>query len=311
MGKAIAKSKRVELFALMREEIPDCYAEDHSAEKFITFMENGKLDFGEGFVAYKKLLGSVQTRELKDGSFKKIHYAPKTQNHYLDAALNRINHVLKTQENRFSPAELSYVKGKLKENGKRVKIDSVKVADNKKLTPEEIGKLITECPDKDTSLMIEFLFHTGARISEALNILLTDMKPTRNGHYAITLVGKGDKGGTIKPPKDLVNRIKKHFGGKEYLFQKADGSRDRRETISIRIGRHSERILGRHTSAHCLRHSLATYLFKKYGTERLKAIQHVLRHAKAATTLDLYVDDDFGDDEHATIAKDLNDKMFD
>ena len=295
---------------IMRKGIPASYAQDGSADKFIAFVEaNQDMDISDIFVAYKRLLGSTQTRELKDGTFRTIHYSPKTQNHYLDAAVNRMNYLLMSHSTTADPQQMHTAKSRLKEDSKRVKVRDIKVPEEKSLSIKEIDKLINECPDKGTSLIIDFMFRTGARISEALNILNTDIKPTANNHYLIPIVGKGSVAGDLKPTKDLVDRIRDHFQGPEYLFQYADGTRDTRNTVTTRIARHSKRILGRRVSAHCMRHSIATFMFKTMGTKRLIAIQKFMRHAKSSTTLDMYVADTFTDQDREDIENTINKKM--
>ena len=78
---------------------------------------------------------------------------------------------------------------------KKVSASDVAVTDEKVLSIEEINVLI-EKADKKLSLMIEFLSKTGCRISEMINILLTDC--TRKlKNYDIRVLGKGRKERTV------------------------------------------------------------------------------------------------------------------
>jgi integrase len=99
-------------------------------------------------------------------------------------------------------------------------------------------------PRPELALMIEFLFKTGCRISELTNVLLADIKPLGRGTCKITLLGKGNKQREIAVRKDLVDRIRRHFRSKQYLFESRNGGsrgkndhRYRREYISMLINR--------------------------------------------------------------------------
>jgi hypothetical protein len=66
-------------------------------------------------------------------------------------------------------------------------------------------------PRTDMALLIEFLWKTGARISEATGILLTELKTFNRETYEIRLHGKGDVDRTVYVPKELISRIKPAF----------------------------------------------------------------------------------------------------
>jgi integrase/recombinase XerD len=139
--------------------------------------------------------------------------------------------------------------------------------------------------------MIEFLFKTGLRVSEAINVRLKDIKPM--GDVArIRLIGKGSKERFARPSRELIARIRDHFQGTEYLFEHG-GRRYTREHVSTSIHRIGMAILGRAISAHSLRHSVATHLYKE--THNLVAVQRFLGHTSSTTTAQFYVHDSFDD----------------
>ena len=120
--------------------------------------------------------------------------------------------------------------------------------------------------------LVSFLLATGARISEALGIKEDDISPLA-GHYAIQLLGKGNKKRTV-------------YYEKKVSF--ADlGSR---MAITNRIRRASKRALGRSLSAHCMRHTFATRMIA--AGKSLTAVSRYLGHSSVAITGDLYVHDD-------------------
>jgi len=111
---------------------------------------------------------------------------------------------------------------------------------------------LSDRPRPELALMIEFLFKTGCRISEMTNVLLTDIKPLGKGVCKIVLQGKGNKQREVAVRKDVVDRIRKHFSSKQFLFESRNGGargkddhRYRREYISMLINRCAKKALGR------------------------------------------------------------------
>jgi len=139
----------------------------------------------------------------------------------------------------------------------------------KVLTPSEERRLLRVLAPRDREL-VRFLLSTGARISEALGV--RDIQPM-DDHYAIRLLGKGNKVRTVyyKRPVDFTDR----------------GSRT---AITNRIRRASRRVLGRTLSAHCMRHTFATRMIAKGMS--LPAVSRYLGHSSVAISGDLYVHDD-------------------
>jgi integrase len=75
---------------------------------------------------------------------------------------------------------------------------------------------------QDLALWIEFLWTTGARISEATGILLNEINDVDHATVRILLHGKGGLDRTVYCPRELVDRIRAHFLGQEYLFASKD-----------------------------------------------------------------------------------------
>ena len=137
------------------------------------------------------------------------------------------------------------------------------------LTAAEERKLLRALHPTDRELL-RFLLATGARISEALGVKESDITPLA-GHYAIRLLGKGNKVRTV-----YYDRVVAFHG--------------RREAITNRIRRASRRVLGRSLSAHCMRHTFATRMIA--AGKSLTAVSRYLGHSSVAITGDLYVHDD-------------------
>ena len=161
------------------------------------------------------------------------------------------------------------------------------------LTPAEIREFIDKCPDTTISLLVEFIFKTACRISEVTNILLSDIKRI-NDHYEITIRGKGGKSRDIPVSVELVNKIKKHFKSKRYLFEhKYKGERGKYSSVSLtnRFNEYVHSVLKKDKETkfrcHTLRHSALTHLFRM--SKDIKKTSLFAGHSSVMVTADLYV----------------------
>ena len=187
----------------------------------------------------------------------------------------------------FLKSAYKVVKGiKLSKNERVIRPESV-------LSEDEIERLI-KAADPKTSLIILFLSKTGCRISEALNITIGDVKENDDA-VEISVVGKGQKGRTVYLAKDDLLRMQQTFRGKKYLFETIHGNRYDKVNVTKKIGKLSESVLGKHISAHTLRHSFATNMIRK--TRKIQATSEYLGHSSTAITLDMYTHETLSLDE--------------
>lgn len=206
----------------------------------------------------------------------------------LAAAKHRIRYIFEHSPGSLDITRQYRLEKALKEI-KSPKVNSQAVGKDKVLTNEEVHALIIECKDKTIALMVEFLFCTGVRISEALGILLSDCRRL-NDHYEIRVLGKGKKERIVFASFDLISRIEEHSQGTTYLFEHG-GRQYNRISVTNRIKAQGEKILQKEISAHTLRHSFATEKLEKSGN--LKAVSKYLGHSSTATTADLYWHSEF------------------
>lgn len=136
--------------------------------------------------------------------------------------------------------------------------------------------------------MIEFLYATGLRVSEMLNILLTDIKQDSN-KSTIRILGKRQKERKIYVSNDLIFKVKNRFQGQIYLFEH-NGRQYSRIAVSQRITNQGKIILHKNISAHTLRHCFASNMLKK--TNNLKGVSKYLGHSSTSTTANLYIHDE-------------------
>ena len=181
--------------------------------------------------------------------------------------------------------------------GKRYRIDQelrkVKPPEQKRRTVEghqvlfadEVKRLIENTSPR-VGLMLEFLFLTGARVSEMAGVRLEDLR-LEDGFVAARIIGKGSKERVLKLPSELVDRCRETFAGSQWLLETSGGKPYRREYVSNQIKHAGQRVLDRNISAHTLRHSFASLKIARTG--KIKAVSEYLGHSTTSITLDMYV----------------------
>lgn len=162
------------------------------------------------------------------------------------------------------------------------------------LTVSEVEKLL-DLFQEDTKenirnkCLIELLYSTGIRVSEASNIKLKDIDMH---NMTIRVFGKGRKeriayfGESLKELLDKYLKVRNEFlknGEIEYLFINSIGgklSRKSMENIFINISKMKD--VKHKLSPHTLRHSYATHLLNS-GAD-LRSVQELLGHENLNTT---------------------------
>jgi len=147
--------------------------------------------------------------------------------------------------------------------------------------------------EKRLALMIEFLFKTGVRISEMINIRLQDCKVDREVRIRIRIIGKGSKQRTVFITQELYHRIRKEFCGLFYLFENKRQHQYDRSNLFRQIKKSGKLILGREVNVHLLRHSTANFLLKECGKSP-KYVAEFLGHSDPAVTLSMYIHEEVG-----------------
>ena len=206
------------------------------------------------------------------------------------------NHDLKSSEWLLVEKELKRIKP--------TRPATVAIGREKVLTAEEVRAVIEGATER-IGLMVEFLYTTGTRINEALGIRPRDIIPTSNGHYAVRVLGKRSEHRDLKVSHDLLERIRKCFRGNRYLFETrgTSGKPYAYEYVTRQIRKVGERVLGKRISAHTLRHSFATRALQK--TRKIKALSAYLGHSSTSVTLDMYVHEEFSQEDLDSVWEEL------
>ncbi len=162
------------------------------------------------------------------------------------------------------------------------------------LTKDDANVLM-EFPDGDTSLplrdraILETLYSTGARVSEAVALSLGDLNQSDG---LVHLRGKGRKERIVPIGDVALQAIQTYRASLKRadvtdrpttpLFLNHRGGRLTARSVARLVARYSSRLAGGAVSPHALRHSYATHLLDE-GAD-LRSIQEMLGHASLSTT---------------------------
>jgi len=170
----------------------------------------------------------------------------------------------------------------LEQNGHKFKIvgdEHIKVPKTlpKPVSLEHIKEAL-KVANMDEYLAIIVIFSLGLRISEAVNIKLSDIK----GEW-IEITGKGNKTRILPLHPKLREFIKKYLQTNpknRYLFEK-NGKQMSTDSLRYVIQKAFKKI-GIHVTPHQLRHSFATYMLDKGA--RINDVSELLGHEFISTT---------------------------
>jgi integrase/recombinase XerD len=155
---------------------------------------------------------------------------------------------------------------------------------------EAAGAAGTTLAMRDRALL-EFLYATGARISEAVGLDVDDLDVERG---AVRLVGKGSKERIVPVGSYAGEALQAYLvrarpqlaaqgRGVPAVFLNSRGGRLSRQSAWAVLGKAAERAgVTADVSPHTLRHSFATHLLD--GGADLRVVQELLGHASVTTT---------------------------
>jgi integrase len=162
----------------------------------------------------------------------------------------------------------------------------------------ECDKLLDGARSDRQRVFIRFLWNTGLRISEMLNIKESDIRPAGPERVRVYILGKGRKQRELVIPSKLIDDVKAVFiswKSSEYIFKTTTGRHYDRNYVSRQIGKLSEHVLKQRFTAHSLRHSCATDLLDRGAP--IEAVAEFLGHSSPSITLQFYSHRTLSDDE--------------
>ncbi|MDD6879208.1 MAG: site-specific tyrosine recombinase XerD [bacterium] len=163
----------------------------------------------------------------------------------------------------------------------------------KVMSVEQVDRLLNiECNtpfDYRNKAMLELLYGTGLRISELLNLKLSDIDIE---NCIVRCIGKGNKERIVPIGEYVIFHLEKYLNERtkltnnkrsDYLFlNKLGGKLSRFSFFKIIKRLLNEKNIKVDISPHTLRHSFATHMLE-YGAD-LRSIQELLGHSDIATT---------------------------
>ena len=158
------------------------------------------------------------------------------------------------------------------------------------LSPEEVSQLLNFKPknaqEKRDLAIIELIYSSGLRVSEAVNVNLNDFEDNKN---FLRVLGKGSKTRLVPVGRYAQNAINDWMVQREKL-----STNDNALFVNLRGNRISTRSVQERIKSiaimqglppvnpHMLRHSFATHLLESSGD--LRSIQELLGHSSLSTT---------------------------
>jgi integrase/recombinase XerD len=149
------------------------------------------------------------------------------------------------------------------------------------LSKDEVKKLIDSTDNVKSRLIISLLYSSGLRVSELVNLKVSDINLDENTGWVRK--GKGSKDRLFALSPALCSELKEYLNEKEnhYIFSKDKPLTTRNIQKIIKGTRHRAGI-NKKVTPHTLRHSFATHLLEQ-GTD-IRIIQQMLGHSSLSTT---------------------------
>lgn len=164
------------------------------------------------------------------------------------------------------------------------------------MSEDAVDRLLAACEgnapaDVRDRALIEFLYGTGARVSEACSLNLIDLDFDEG---TVRLLGKGDKQRVAPLGRwvtlalsDYLGSARGWLGSQQHptrVFVNARGGPLSRQGVDLVIRKRGlmAGVPGEFLHAHCLRHSCATHMLE-HGAD-IRVVQELLGHSSIATT---------------------------
>ncbi|MDD5163206.1 MAG: tyrosine-type recombinase/integrase [Candidatus ainarchaeum sp.] len=153
------------------------------------------------------------------------------------------------------------------------------------LTKAEVKALIKAAKKKNKRLIIELLYSSGLRVSEAVKLKTENLNLKER--TARVSGGKGNKDRTVILSKFWIKKFKKYLSKRKvkspFVFAKKNGSPISTDSIERLVKKTAKKAgIEKKVTPHTLRHSHATHLLE--AGENIRTIQELLGHSSLATT---------------------------
>ena len=155
------------------------------------------------------------------------------------------------------------------------------------LAREEISRLFAVCSHPVRRMLLQTIYATGLRVSEACVLRVSDIDSHRDRMCVRVACGKGGKGRyTLLSPTllDLLRAYVRNFRPTTWLFASVNGAQPMNIEMAQRAyqGARKRALITKNGGVHTLRHCFATHLLE--GGVDLFTIQKLLGHSHINTT---------------------------
>ena len=158
------------------------------------------------------------------------------------------------------------------------------------LSPEDVEQLLNFKPSNTIEIrdmaMVELMYSSGLRVSETVNINISDFEENMS---FLRVIGKGSKTRLVPMGRFAINAINnwlnermKISNNTDALFLNSKGSRLSVRSIQLRLKKMAIKQGLPPVHPHMLRHSFATHMLESSGD--LRTIQELLGHSSLSTT---------------------------
>lgn len=152
------------------------------------------------------------------------------------------------------------------------------------LTKEEVRSLIAAAGSYKSKVIIQFLYSSGLRLSELINLKVNDLEIKEKIGWVRR--GKGSKDRIFLLSDTIVKELEKYMltlePGEKYLFPGEKGHISPRNVQKVVENASKKACLRKKVHPHMLRHCFATHLLEA-GVD-IRKIQELLGHANLQTT---------------------------
>jgi integrase/recombinase XerC len=158
------------------------------------------------------------------------------------------------------------------------------------LSPEDVEQLLNFKPSNTIDIrdmaIVELMYSSGLRVSETVNINISDFEENMS---FLRVIGKGSKTRLVPMGRFAINAINNWLNEREKisnntdaLFLNSKGSRLSVRSIQLRLKKMAIKQGLPPVHPHMLRHSFATHMLESSGD--LRTIQELLGHSSLSTT---------------------------
>ncbi len=155
----------------------------------------------------------------------------------------------------------------------------------KAISTKDIKKMLEKIDNPKHQLLLKMCYGMGLRVSELVNLKITDIDSNRM--QVLVSSGKGKKDRYVVLPESVLEQLRTYYieyKPKEYLFEGQSGGQYSIRSVQqvFKNGMKKAKI-NKRVGVHSLRHSYATHLIEQ-GTD-IRFVQELLGHNNIKTTM--------------------------